>query len=150
MSAAAASATACGRVWYATPSKADEHDLARERRPFEHEHERENHDEEERVEGVLGHDHAAVGERGKRDGEHRSEEREPLADETSREQIRRHRRERDQDGVDRLRGRIRVRDPVEESPGRADQQRVDDPVPAGRNVPKSRSPPAAMLLASSE
>ena len=115
LSAAAASATACGRVWYATPSRPTSTIWRVSVGRSSTSTSAEDHDEEERIEGVLGHDHAAVRERGKRDGEHRSEEREPLADETPREQVRRYGRERDQHRVDRLGGGIRVRDPVEEA-----------------------------------
>ena len=54
---------ACTRVAKASADQREQERAAAPRRPLEHEHERERDQEEQRVERVLGHDRAGVGER---------------------------------------------------------------------------------------
>ncbi len=64
-----------------------ERDLPARSRPLENEGEEQSADEEDRIERVLRHDRARVDERGERDGEHGSEQRESSTDDAAGEQV---------------------------------------------------------------
>ena len=84
------------------------------RRQLEHAHERPRDDERDRVEEVLGHDRRRVGERRERYREHGGEEREPPPAHAAGEEPGRHRRERHDERVQRLRQAVRGRQRVGE------------------------------------
>ncbi len=109
-------------------------DLPRRGRRLEDEDEEERGHEEHGVERVLRHDRARVDERGKRDREHRGEEREPLADDATGDEVRGDRGQGHDERVQRLHCRVGVGQPLEDRVRRADERRVDDAVAGGRNV----------------
>ena len=97
-------------------------------RAFEGDHEDEDEGEEERVEGVLRHHRAGVGERRNGDGEQGCEQRVSPGHHAPREEERRNRRERHEHRVPRLHRRVGSWQGVEERVRRADQQGIDDAV----------------------
>jgi hypothetical protein len=110
----------------------EQDELAREGRPLQARDERERRTDEDRVEGVLGHDRPGVERRGDGDGEQRGEERERRRHHAAGEEVRRHRRQRHQYRVDRLGGGVGLRHRGVEPVRGADQYRVDEPVGAAR------------------
>ena len=108
--------------------------LPQRRRLLERDHEDQRSDEEDRVEGVLGHDHARVEHRRDEDCKPGSEEREALAQDPAGQEVRGDRGEGHRDRVDRLGGRVGRRNRVEERPSGRDQRRVHEAVTVGRDA----------------
>ncbi len=115
--------------------EAEEQRLPPEGRPLQHQHERQRRRHEERIEDVLRHHGARVGHGRKRHGEHGGEQRQRRRDDTSGQEVRGDRRERHQQGVQRLHRRVGVRQRVEQRIGGADQHRIDEAEAAGGHVP---------------
>ena len=88
------------------PAEHEQRQLPRRRRPLQGEHEEQCDDEEQGVERVLRHQRARVEHRRDEHREDRHHEREPRPQHPPCDQVGRHRRERHQDGVDRLRRRV--------------------------------------------
>ena len=110
----------------------EQDELAKGRRSLEAQHQGERRADEDRIEGVLGHHRPGVQRRGDGDGEERREQGQRGRDHAAGEEVRRDGGQRHQDGVDRLRGRVGLRQRREEPVRRADQERIDDAVRAAR------------------
>ena len=116
------------------PDEREHDDRQPHGRPLEPDDDRQDRREEDRVEGVLGHQRGRVDHRGHRDRERGRHERERLREHAAGEEVGRDRGQRHRDRVDRLRRRVGVRDGLVGRPGGRDQQRVDEPVPGARMV----------------
>ena len=114
-----------------------EHDEKR-RGALEDAHEHEGDEEEQRVEGVLRHHRPRVRERRDGDREQRGEEREPVRHDPPCEEERGNGGQRHEQRVQRLHGRVRLRQVVEERVRRADQERIDRAVAGMRLVAEER------------
>jgi hypothetical protein len=112
-------------------AQGEQDELAGRRRALERGDEREHHAQEERVEDVLRHHLTRVEQRRQRDGEERREQREACGQDASCEEERGHCRERDDEGVDRLDGRVCRRERVEQRVGGRDHERVHEAVGVG-------------------
>ncbi len=112
------------------PDEADreQHDLTAPRRRLEHPDEQERRQHEQRIEGVLRHQHPRVEHRRDEHGERRGDEREPRRQQAAGEEVRGNRSERHHHRVDDLGGPVGVGDRREEPPGRRDHDRVHEAV----------------------